>query len=133
MLPTNNQLGKYVRVRRRRRNKVAAFLGAPMRKGVVYRIAVMTPRKPNSAKRTFAKVVVVYSNKRVFAKIPGVGQHYLQNHSVVMVRGHGPKDSPGINYHLIRGKYDFKRLETYGRKKRRSKFGVKKIKFKTVV
>lgn len=124
MLPTNNQLGKFKRLRRRRRNKVAAFVGAPMRKGVVYRIAVMTPRKPNSAKRTFAKVTVVHSNKRVFAKIPGIGQHFLQNHSVVMVRGYGPKDSPGINYHLIRGKYDFKRLELYGRKNRRSKFGV---------
>lgn len=31
-------------------------MGAPMRKGVVYKIATMTPRKPNSAKRTFAKV-----------------------------------------------------------------------------
>jgi len=30
----------------------------------------------------------------------------LQAHSVVFVRGHGPKDSPGINYHLVRGLYD---------------------------
>ena len=44
-----------------------------------------------------------------------------------MVRGHGPKDSPGINYHLIRGLYDFNREEIYGRKNRRSKFGVKNL------
>jgi small subunit ribosomal protein S12 len=85
----------------------------------------MSPRKPNSARRTFAKVRIVISNKRIFAKIPGIGSHGLQAHSVVMVRGHGPKDSPGINYHLIRGAYDFYRLEAFGRKNRRSKFGVK--------
>lgn len=101
MLPTGNQLSSGLRIAKRRRNKVAAFDGAPMRKGVVYKIAIMTPRKPNSARRTFAKVRIVINQKKVFAKIPGIGEHYLQAHSVVMVRGHGPKDSPGINYHLI--------------------------------
>jgi len=100
-------------------------MGAPVRKGIVYKIAVMSPRKPNSAKRTFAKVKININQKRVFAKIPGLGDHFLQAHSVVLVRGHGPKDSPGINYHLIRGVYDFSRIETYGRRNRRSKFGVK--------
>jgi len=125
MLPTGNQLSQNVRKAKKRRNKVAAFLGAPLRKGIVYKIAVMSPRKPNSAKRTFAKVKISINQKRIFAKIPGLGEHYLQAHSVVLVRGHGPKDSPGINYHLIRGVYDFSRIETYGRKNRRSKFGVK--------
>ncbi len=46
-------------------NKVAAFEGAPLRKGIVYKIAVMSPRKPNSAKRTFAKVKLVI-NKNVY-------------------------------------------------------------------
>lgn len=128
MLPTSQQLSRNFRIRKRRRNKVAPFKGAPMRKGVIYQIAIMTPRKPNSAKRTFAKVRILISNKRVFAKIPGIGQHFLQAHSTVLLRGHGPKDSPGINYQLIRGYYDFHRLELYGRKNRRSKFGVKKIK-----
>jgi small subunit ribosomal protein S12 len=126
MLPTGVQLSKGHRINKIRRNKVAAFEGAPMKKGIVYKIAVMSPRKPNSARRTFAKVRIHSNQKRLFAKIPGIGDHYLQNHSVVMVRGHGPKDSPGINYHLIRGLYDFNRIEKYGRKKRRSKFGVKK-------
>lgn len=98
-----------------------------MRKGVVYKIATMTPRKPNSARRTFAKVRIIINQKRIFAKIPGIGDHHLQAHSVVLVRGHGPKDSPGINYHLVRGVYDFDKIETYGRRNRRSKFGVKKL------
>jgi small subunit ribosomal protein S12 len=125
MLPTGNQLSLDMRQQKRRRNKVAAFEGSPMKRGIVYKIAVMSPRKPNSARRTFAKVRVGFKLKRIFAKIPGIGDHYLQAHSVVMVRGHGPKDSPGINYHLIRGLYDFIRIEIYGRKNRRSKFGVK--------
>lgn len=127
-MPTGLQLSKKFRVRKSRRNKVAPFEGAPQRKGIVYKIAIMSPRKPNSAKRTFAKVKVAINNKKIFAKIPGIGEHFLQAHSVVMLRGHGPKDSPGINYHLIRGLYDFHRVEMFGRKNRRSKFGVKKSK-----
>ena len=108
------------------RKKAPAFNGGPHRKGVIYKITTMSPRKPNSAKRTFAKVRLLENNKRIFAKIPGIGEHFLQTHSVVFVRGHGPKDSPGINYHLIRGLCDFNRVEQFGRRNRRSKFGVKK-------
>jgi len=109
------------------KQKAPKFGGAPQRKGVIYKIAVMSPRKPNSARRTFAKVRLLWNNKRLFAKIPGIGEHFLQAHSLVLVRGHGPKDSPGINYHLIRGLCDFLKIEPYIRKNRRSKFGVKKI------
>jgi small subunit ribosomal protein S12 len=130
MLPTLHQLSieRDKRTHKIRRNKVAAFLGAPQRKGIVYKISTMSPRKPNSARRTFAKVRVLISNKKIFAKIPGIGDHFLQAHSVVLVRGHGPKDSPGINYHLVRGLYDFSKIELFGRRNRRSKFGVKNIK-----
>jgi len=130
MLPTLHQLSieRNVRIAKIRRNKVAAFLGAPQRKGVIFKIATMSPRKPNSARRTFAKVRIILSKKKIFAKIPGIGDHFLQAHSVVLVRGHGPKDSPGINYHLIRGLYDFAKIELFGRRNRRSKFGVKNIK-----
>jgi len=130
MLPTLHQLSieRNIRTPKIRRNKVAAFLGAPQRKGVIYKIATMSPRKPNSARRTFAKVRIIISKKKIFAKIPGIGDHFLQAHSVALVRGHGPKDSPGINYHLIRGLYDFVKIELFGRRNRRSKFGVKNIK-----
>lgn len=57
-----------------------------MKRGIVYKIAVMSPRKPNSAKRTFAKVKVGFKQRKIFAKIPGLGEHHLQAHSVVMVR-----------------------------------------------
>jgi small subunit ribosomal protein S12 len=126
MLPTSGQLSKGFRIHKIRRNKVAPFEGAPQRKGIVYKIAIMSPRKPNSAKRTFAKVKIAINFKKIFAKIPGIGEHFLQAHSVVLIRGQGPKDSPGINYHLVRGLYDFNRVEMFGRRNRRSKFGVKK-------
>jgi small subunit ribosomal protein S12 len=128
MLPTNGQLTKNKRLKKIRRCKVKPFEGGPQRVAIVYKVSTMSPRKPNSAKRTFAKVRVRLNNKKVFAKIPGIGEHFLQNHSEVLLRGHGPKDSPGINYNLIRGKYDFNKVENFGRKNRRSKFGVKKIK-----
>ena len=88
----------------------------------------MTPRKPNSAKRTIAKVRLVFNDKKVFAKIPGIGEHKLQAHSLVFLRGHGPKDSPGINYHLVRGLCDFTHVELFGRRTARSKYGLKRLK-----
>lgn len=114
------------RIQRKKKRKAPSFFLAPQRKGVIYKIAVMSPRKPNSARRTFAKVRLLFNNKRLFAKIPGIGEHFLQSHSIVLVRGHGPKDSPGINYHLIRGLCDFIKPEAYGRRNRRSKFGAKR-------
>jgi len=127
---TYNQLGNSEFFRRRinfkSKPKAPAFKGAPHKKGIIYKITTMSPRKPNSARRTFAKVRIVSTNKRLFAKIPGIGDHFLQAHSLILLRGHGPKDSPGINYHLVRGVYDFIREETFGRKNRRSKFGLKK-------
>jgi len=115
------------RINKKKKKKAPAFGNAPHRKGVIYKIAVMSPRKPNSARRTFAKVRLIFNDKKLFAKIPGIGEHFLQTHSIVFVRGHGPKDSPGINYHLIRGLCDFIKIEPYGRRNRRSKFGVKKL------
>lgn len=123
---SKNQLLKGVRRKKIRTSRSFALASAPQRKGIIYKIAVMSPRKPNSARRTYAKLRLVFSGKSVFAKIPGIGEHFLQPHSVVLVRGHGPKDSPGINYTLIRGIYDFYKTENFGRRNRRSKFGVKR-------
>jgi len=128
MCPTCLQLAKGVRKKKNKRPRAGAFEGSPHRKGIVYKITTMSPRKPNSAKRTYAKVRLTYNGRRLFAKIPGIGEHFLQAHAVVFVRGHGPKDSPSINYHLVRGLYDFNKIELFGRRNRRSKFGVKKYK-----
>jgi ribosomal protein S12 len=72
MLPTGRQLSLGMRSGKWRRDRSAALLGGPFRRAVVYKIAVMSPRKPNSARRTFAKVRIVMSHKKIFAKIPGI-------------------------------------------------------------
>jgi small subunit ribosomal protein S12 len=128
MLPTNGQLSRIFRIQKKRRFKAPAFAKAPHRKGIVYRVTTMSPRKPNSAKRTFAKVRLLFNDKKIFAKIPGIGEHKLQAHSLVFLRGHGPKDSPGINYHLVRGLCDFTFVELFGRRNGRSKYGLKSLK-----
>jgi small subunit ribosomal protein S12 len=127
---TWTQLAKNKRITKRRDLRAAAFKRAPHRKGVVYKVTTMSPRKPNSANRTFAKVRLNFSGRRVFAKIPGIGESRLQAHSLVFLRGHGPKDSPGINYHLVRGLCDFVHQEPFIRKHARSKYGLKRFKEK---
>jgi small subunit ribosomal protein S12 len=92
---------------------------APQKRGTCLKVFITTPRKPNSALRKVARVLL--SNYyRVTAYIPGMS-HNLQKHSVVLVRGGRVKDLPGVRYTIIRGKYDLQRL--VHRRKRRSKYG----------
>lgn len=128
MSPTNMQLSRKPRIQKLRSPKAPAFDGAPHRKGIVYKVVQVPPRKPNSAKRTIAKIRLMVNQKRVFAKIPGIGESGLQNHSMVFLRGHGPKDTPGINYQILRGLCDFKRIEEFVRTRARSKYGLQSIK-----
>lgn len=97
---------------------------APFKRGVAIKVGTMTPKKPNSALRKFARVRLT-NGMEVTAYIPGQG-HNLQEHSVVMLRGGRVKDLPGVQYHIVRG-----RLDTAGVDKRRqgrSKYGAKKPK-----
>lgn len=84
----------------------------------------MTPKKPNSALRKFARVRL-NNGIEVNAYIPGEG-HNLQEHSVVMIRGGRVKDLPGVRYHIIRGKLDTQGVQN--RKQGRSLYGAKKPK-----
>lgn len=95
---------------------------APQKRGVCTRVATMTPKKPNSALRKYARVRL--SNQiEVTAYIPGIG-HNLQEHSVVLIRGGRVKDLPGVRYHIVRGALDTAGVE--GRKQSRSKYGAEK-------
>lgn len=126
-MPTFSQLSRKARIHKYRRARLLALAGSPHRRGVIYKIATMTPRKPNSAKRKIAKVRLIFNKKRVFANIPGMG-HNLHEYSYVMLRGGSAKDLPGVNYALMRGLLDFNGVEIFERRARRSKFGVKKKK-----
>ncbi len=133
-MPTINQL-----VRNGRSNKVwkskspalnrgynslqrhATSLTSPQKRGVCTRVGTMTPKKPNSALRKYARVRLS-NGMEVTAYIPGVG-HNLQEHSVVLIRGGRVKDLPGVRYHIIRGTLDCAGVE--GRRQSRSLYGAK--------
>lgn len=122
-MPTINQLLiNKVRNKKIRSKKTPALLGNPQQKGICVKVYTRTPKKPNSALRKVTKLKL--SNKqRVESYIPGEG-HNLQEYSVVLMRGGRIPDLPGVKYHVIRGKYDFKGVKT--RKQARSKYGTKK-------
>ena len=84
----------------------------------------MTPKKPNSALRKYARVRLS-NNMEVTAYIPGEG-HNLQEHSVVLLRGGRVKDLIGVRYHIVRGTLDTAGIEK--RRQGRSKYGTKKPK-----
>lgn len=97
---------------------------APQKRGVCTRVATMTPKKPNSALRKYARVRLT-NGMEVTAYIPGEG-HNLQEHSVVLIRGGRVKDLPGVRYHIIRGTLDTAGVNN--RQQGRSLYGTKRPK-----
>lgn len=135
-MPTISQLIRNKRVKKNKKsqsqallrswnsiNKKATIKPSPFKRGVCIRVGTMTPKKPNSALRKYAKVRLS-NNYEVLAYIPGEG-HNLQEHHVVLLRGGRVKDLPGVKYHIVRGKLDTAGVE---RNQRRSKYGAKKPK-----
>ncbi|CCE89006.1 Piso0_001803 [Millerozyma farinosa CBS 7064] len=103
----------------------APHLGSnPFKKGVVLRVMIVKPKKPNSAQRKCCRVRLSNGNV-VSCLIPGEG-HNLQEHHVVLVRGGRVQDLPGVKYRLVRGAYDLAGVAN--RSTSRSKYGVKKPK-----
>ena len=97
---------------------------SPQKRGVCTRVGTMTPKKPNSALRKYARVRLS-NGMEVTAYIPGIG-HNLQEHSVVLIRGGRVKDLPGFRYHIIRGTLDCAGVNE--RRQSRSLYGTKKPK-----
>lgn len=104
--------------------KEPTVISSPQKRGVCTRVGTMTPKKPNSALRKYARIRL--SNQmEVTAYIPGIG-HNLQEHSVVLIRGGRVKDLPGVRYHIIRGTLDCAGVNN--RKQGRSLYGTKRPK-----
>lgn len=136
-MPTINQLIRKGRRRRQSKSDSPALgrgyntfkkrftnVDSPQKRGVCTRVGTLTPKKPNSALRKYARVRLS-NNMEVTAYIPGIG-HNLQEHSVVLLRGGRVKDLPGVRYHVVRGALDTAGVE--GRMQGRSKYGAKKPK-----
>ena len=138
-MPTINQLVRKRRTDKTRKSKSPLLgigynskdkkqtkLGSPQKRGVCTRVVTMTPKKPNSALRKYARVRLS-NGMEATAYIPGEG-HNLQEHSVVLIRGGRVKDLIGVRYHIIRGTMDTAGVEK--RRQGRSKYGAKKPKDK---
>lgn len=136
-MPTINQLVRKGRKSRTKQSDSPALnkgynsfkkeqtnLPSPQKRGVCTRVGTLTPKKPNSSLRKYARVRLT-NGIEVNAYIPGIG-HNLQEHSVVLVRGGRVKDLPGVRYHVVRGALDTAGVQ--GRKQSRSKYGAKKPK-----
>ena len=106
-------------------SKIKALEGSPQKKGNCLKVFITTPKKPNSASRKTVKVIIVSNKKIVRCHIPGI-KHTLQKYSTVLIRGAKVRDLPGINFRVIRGKFDLKKV--YDRTKSRSKYGIPKLK-----
>jgi small subunit ribosomal protein S12 len=138
-MPTINQLLKSGRTSKTKKSKSRhlnvgmnsiqkkqTMTFSPQKRGVCTRVSTMTPRKPNSALRKFARVRLS-NGEEVTAYIPGIG-HSLQEHSVVLIRGGKAKDLAGVRYHIVRGTLDTTGVDN--RMQGRSKYGSRKPKAK---
>ena len=136
-MPTINQILRHGRKNKKRKPKAPVLLvrtntlkkknlaaNSPQKRGVCTRVGTMTPKKPNSALRKYARVRLS-NGYEVTAYIPGQG-HNLQEHSVVLIRGGRVKDLPGVRYHIVRGTMDCAGVNN--RKQGRSRYGAKKPK-----
>ena len=111
--------------RKKKNKKVKKLIldKCPQKKATCLKVFVTSPKKPNSASRKIAKVVLLSNRKITQCHIPGI-KHSLQRYSTVMLRGGSVKDLPGVKYRLIRGKFDLKKV--LDRSKARSKYGIPK-------
>jgi small subunit ribosomal protein S12 len=119
-LTTLNQIFFKRRFFKKKLNSI--LFNRPQIKGVVIRVRITTPRKPNSARRPVVKVLLSTKKQRV-AHIPGKG-HNLRKHSEVLISGVGARDLPGVHFSCIRGVYDLSPV--VGKVRRRSIYGVKR-------
>ena len=109
------------KVKKKPFSRTVKILKNPHLKGVVFRVGVVTPKKPNSALRTIARVDIYLSKRRAMCRIPGSG--YLPNkYNRVLVEGGRANDLPRVRYTLRRGVYDF--APFFGTKRRRSTYGI---------
>lgn len=120
-MATLNQKSRYC-YKKPKRNKKPKLNGAPQKKGIVLRLRICTPRKPNSARRPAVKLKLT-TKKRALAHVPGY-KHNLRKFSKVLINGNAARDLPVVNYTCIRGVYDFGPLQ--GKRRRRSIYGLKK-------
>lgn len=130
VVPTVNQLVRKGRRPKNRRSKSPALKGNPQMRGVVRRVFISNPKKPNSGEKKCVRVRL-RTGEEVSAYVPGYG-HNLQEHSMVLLRGGRTPDLPGYRYRVVRGVLDTRGVERawdgedVRRNRSRSKYGTKR-------
>lgn len=125
-MSTVQQASRTIRRSKKRVIRAPALMACPFKKGIIVKLRIMKPKKPNSANRKIAKVRLS-TGRQVIARIPGIG-HFLQEHAVVYVHGKRIKDLPGMHYSIVKGVKDFSSAETSVRRQALSKYGYKNMK-----
>jgi small subunit ribosomal protein S12 len=137
-MATFNQLIKGARKNLKKYRKHNIKMPCQMR-GLCVEVKKMSPKKPNSANRSIAKVRLFNTNFRkheygqksnvkmagttLIVKIGGE-QHNLKEYSVVLFRSRNSKDLPGVRYEVVRGALDCSGVNA--RRQARSRYGSKK-------
>lgn len=111
------------RILRKIKKKRLALNKCPQKRGTCVKVYIITPKKPCSARRAFARVKLS-NNKVVSCHIPGVG-HNLKKFSAVLVRGGRPNDLPAVKYKVIRAARKTDLQPVLYRRRARSKYGVR--------
>ncbi len=93
-----------VKISRRPPKKNPLGAKVPYAKGVVLKLQIKKPKKPNSANRKCV-LTRLSTGKEVTAYVPGEG-HNLQEHNTVLVRVGNLRDVPGVKCKCVRGAYD---------------------------
>lgn len=122
-MATYNQIlnRKNTRIKKIHKKHTKNLQSCPQKRGFCLNVIKEKPKKPNSAKRSVAKVMLS-TNKKIRAYIPGEG-HNLQKYKRVLIRGGHVRDLAGMRYKIIRGKFDC--LPVFARRKGFSKYGLK--------
>lgn len=128
-MPTINQLIRNGR-KKQKKKLDRALQGGPQVGGVITRVFVLNPKKPNSAERVCARIRTS-NGIEVTAYVPGE-KNKLQEHQQVLIQGGRVKDLPGVNYHIVRGTRDVdgangpSQSNGLTRRQKRSRYGVPK-------
>lgn len=138
-MATFAQLIKTKRPKREKKNKHILFKGRPFTavKALVIKdkavVQIMTPRKPNSAKRKYVRVgwrqpkrfglkpIQFRTNAYVSGEIKG-SEFQPQANADLLIRGGRVKDLPGMKYTIVRGHKKSLKGLSY-RRTSRSKYG----------
>lgn len=102
--------------------RTAGLKKKPQIRGIVSKRRVKRPKKPNSAMRNVAKVLIYFSCRSLTVRLPCSGG-WPARFCKILIRGGRANDLPGVGYSGIRGVYGFVSY-VVRKRRRRSKYGV---------